>query len=140
MKRILVLLVIATIGLVVVGCASATGEVKASLGQEISLSIGQSVVIKGEDLIIKFEEVLEDSRCPRDVTCIWEGRVRCLVELKIGGITEKVELIQPGLTDQPGQIQYGDYQFSFSVEPYPEAGEEITPDEYRLRLNVSKLE
>ncbi len=118
-------------------CAG-TGEVKASLGQEVSLSIGQSITITGEDLRIKFVEVSEDSRCAKDVTCIWEGRVSVVVEITDNGSSNMIVLTQPGLTDQYAKETYKEYQLTFNVEPYPEAGKEIAADEYRLLLIVSK--
>jgi hypothetical protein len=36
-----------------------------NLDQEFSLSPGQSTMIKGENLVIKFIEVISDGRCPR---------------------------------------------------------------------------
>ena len=35
-----------------------------NLDQEFSLSPGQSTMIKGENLVIKFIEVISDGRCP----------------------------------------------------------------------------
>ena len=49
------------------------------LGQETTMPPGQSISIKNEDLQIKFLGVADDSRCPRDATCVWEGEGgRCL--------------------------------------------------------------
>ena len=131
------LLASVAIVLLLVSCAG-TGEVKASLGEELSLSVGQTVVITGEDLEINFIEVPEDSRCARDVKCIWEGRVSCVVEITDNGSSYRMTLIQPGLTDQYARETYKDYQLTFKVEPYPEEGKEIAADEYRLLLTVSK--
>ena len=118
--------------------SSCIGEDKARLGEEFSLSIGQSIVITGEDLKIKFVEVLEDSRCPRGVTCIWEGRVTADVEISTGGSTEKLELSQPGLTEVPARETYRGYELAYKVEPYPEEDKEIAADEYRLILIVNR--
>ncbi len=122
----------------VLGSCAGNGEVKTSLGQEFSLSIGQSVVITGEDLEIRFVEVSEDSRCPKDVTCVWEGRVIALVEISADGSSQQLKLTQPGLTEQYVMETYKDYQLTFKVEPYPEEGKEIAADEYRLLLIISK--
>lgn len=122
----------------VLGSCADNGEVKASLGQEFSLSIGQSVVITGEDLEIRFVEVSEDSRCPKDVTCVWEGRVIALVEISVDSSSQQLKLTQPGLTEQYAMETYKDYQLTFKVEPYPEEGKEIAADEYRLLLIISK--
>ena len=139
MRRYGLYLVTSLAVLLFAGCAGTAGEVKASPGQEFSLAVSQTAVISGENLRITFEEVLEDSRCPRGVTCIWEGRVRCLVRLTNGGTSETVELIEPGLSDQYNQLAHGDYRIAFHVVPYPEAGKEIATGEYRLLLTISKL-
>ncbi len=121
------------------GSCAGTGKVKARLGQEFSLSIGQSIVITGEDLRIEFLEISEDSRCAKDVTCIWEGRVIAAVEISTNGSPQQVKLSQPGLTDEPARETYGEYELTFKVVPYPEkAAIEIATDEYRLLLIVSK--
>ena len=131
------LLAFAAVFLLLGGCAS-NGGLKASLGQQFSLSIGQSAQIEGEDLQIKFVEVVEDSRCPTDATCIWEGRVSVAVEIKEDNSPYKMVLIQPGMTDQYSEETYKEYLFTFKVEPYPEVDEEIAVTEYRLLLTVSK--
>lgn len=120
------------------GCAGTPPEVEASLGQEFSLSIGQSALITGQDLEIRFEKVVEDSRCPKDVTCVWAGRVSCIVEFTDSDSLYRMVLTQPGLTDQYAQETYKEYQLTFHVEPYPEADDQISTDEYRLHLVVSK--
>jgi hypothetical protein len=109
-----------------------------SLGEEFVLEIGSSAVITGEDMEISFEQVLEESRCPRDVTCVWEGRVVMVIEIRRNSTSHRMELIQPGLTDQAITAYYEDYALRFSVEPYPEEGSDIAADDYRLRMTVSK--
>ena len=119
-------------------CAGSLGGVKARMGEEFSLHIGESIVITGEDLDIKFVEVSEDSRCPKDVTCVWEGRVTAVVEISIGGSSQQLNLSQPGQTDAPAREKYGGYELTYKVEPYPEKAEvEITSDEYRLLIVVN---
>jgi hypothetical protein len=126
-----------SIALLLGGCAG-TGEVKGRLGEEFSLRIDQSVVITGEDLEIRFVEVSEDSRCPKDVLCGWEGRVSAVVEISANGSLQQLKLTQPGLTEQPTREAYKEYQLTFKVEPYPQEGKEIAADEYRLLLTVTK--
>lgn len=132
------LLALVALVLLLPGCTGGAGEVKAPLGQEFSLAMGQTAVITGENLKIKFEEVVEDSRCPRNVTCIWTGRVSCIVQLTDNDSPYQMVLTEPGLTDQYSKEQYKEYQLSFHVMPYPEAGKKISRDEYRLQLIVNK--
>ncbi len=120
-------------------CISSVDGDEARPGEEFSLLIGQSVEITGGNLDIKFVEVSEDSRCPRDVTCVWAGRVTAVVEISTGDSSQQLNLSQPGLTDAPAREKYGGYELTYKVEPYPEKAEvEITADEYRLLLIVSR--
>ena len=123
--------------LLLAGCAG-TSEIKARLGQEFSLSVGQTALIAGENLKIRFEEVAGDSRCPRNVTCVWEGKVDCTVVITENALSHQISLVQPGLTDQYSIATYQDYQLTFRVEPYPEEGKQIPANDYRLLLTISK--
>ncbi len=123
--------------LLLVSCTG-TDELKTGLGQEFNLSIGQSAQIEGENLQVRFGEVLEDSRCPTGATCIWEGRVSLAVEIKDNGSPYKMVLIQSGMNDQYTSETYKAYQLTFKVNPYPELGTEIATDDYRLLLMISE--
>ena len=106
-KYTLYLIASLAIVLLLSSCIGSVDKNKARLGEEFSLPIGQSVMITGEDLVIKFVEVSEDSRCPKDVTCVWEGRVTAVVEISTGGSSQQLNLSQPGLTDAPARENYG---------------------------------
>ena len=108
------------------------------LGQEFSIRIGESASIQGEELQVRFLEVTEDSRCPTGVVCIWEGRVSCLVEINYRGSLDSLVLTEPGLTDFPSEQSFHEYNISYHIEPYPQAGTEIAIEEYRLDLRISK--
>jgi hypothetical protein len=108
------------------------------LGREFSLHIGDSASIKGEELQVKFLEITEDSRCPTGVVCVWEGRVRGLAEITYRESIHNVVLTEPGSTSWPSEITFEDYKITYHVEPYPQAGTEITKEEYRLELTISK--
>jgi hypothetical protein len=120
------------------GCGGGPSDVQARLNEEFSLSMGQRALITEENLVIRFEEVIEDSRCPREVTCIWAGRVTCMVEITQASVSFHMALTEPGLSDEYTTESYEGYELAFHVTPYPEAGNKISPDEYRLHLIVSK--
>jgi hypothetical protein len=109
------------------------------LNEEFYLSMGQRALIAEEDLEIRFSEVTEDSRCPTDVTCVWPGRVTSKVEITRAGVSHEVLLTEPGLQDEYSIERHETYELSFHITPYPEAGEEITADEYRLYLIINRL-
>jgi hypothetical protein len=130
-----VLLVTAFIA--IASCAPKSDYKTFSLGDSFSLSVGQSASIDGDDLAIRFIDVITDSRCPSGVECIWQGEVACLVEITHSGTGQEKVLTYPGLTQGPSQAQIGSYQFTFSVGPYPEAGKQIEKSEYRLNLLIT---
>jgi hypothetical protein len=102
LTHILSAFLIITVFLANTGCS----ETKVSLGQDFPLRVGQSASIKGEELQIKFLEVVADSRCPRGVTCIWEGEVSCMVTIKYRGSLQQMMLTEPGSTSWPPEIIY----------------------------------
>jgi len=114
-------------------------NLQVGLDEEFYLSVGQCAFITGEDLEVRFNEVIEDSRCPRGVICIWEGRVSCVIELAKKGSFYRMVLTEPSLTDEYTRERYEDYEIAFRVTPYPEAGKKIAIDTYRLHLIISKL-
>jgi hypothetical protein len=158
----LYLLVLVVITSLLCGCTN--NRIKAELGQEFSLAIGQSVVItnvnnenpaitqsalitnvntenyeNNNNLEITFEEVIEDSRCPKGVECVQEGIVVCRMLITEGKTSYGIDLAQTGLTTGYTQETYRNYRFTFKVEPYPEPGKDISSSEYRILLEISKL-
>ena len=136
-KYSLCLMVFLAIVINLYGCGS--DEVQVRLNEEFSLSVGQYAVVSGENLKIKFNEVTEDSRCPKDVICVWAGRVSCVVELGHPSPFYRMVLTQPGLTDDFAKESYEGYELVFHVTPYPEANKQISQDTYRLHLVISKM-
>ena len=123
----------------VLSAISGCGKDEYKMGEEFSLSIGETASIKGEQLQIRFLEISEDSRCPRNVTCIWEGRAVAVIEVFQGDTSQQITLIEQGLSDLFAKEQFGEYEFHFRILPYPgEAEVQISPDEYLLMLTVNK--
>jgi len=46
------------------------------LGREFTIKFGEQVVLAGENVRITFAEILNDSRCPPNAVCIWQGNAR----------------------------------------------------------------
>ncbi|MBB6680024.1 hypothetical protein H4O20_01025 [Aequorivita sp. 609] len=57
----------------------------------VKIPEGETVVLKG--VSVKFLEVIEDSRCPEGVNCMWAGRAIVKAEVTSNGKTEEVTLI-----------------------------------------------
>jgi hypothetical protein len=118
-------------------CSGRPKDLTAQNGQEVTLTPGQSVSLTGEPLKVQFVKVVNDSRCPKGVQCIWAGQVTCLVEVTYQNVQKSMVLTQMGDSDATG-IPFVDYVFNFTVDPYPEAQKTIKPGDYRLELTIVK--
>ncbi len=124
--------------LLLVGCSSCTiNKIKASLGQEFILPVGQTAVINGENLTIKFNGVKGDSRCPKGVECIWAGEAKCQMQITYSGSTSEVIYTQPG-GDVLAQDFFNQYKVNFQLEPYPEFGKQLVSTDYKLIMTITK--
>ena len=74
------------------------------------MRVGETVSIDGENLSVTYDRLLEDSRCPEDVQCIWAGNGRILVSLtKAGSAPAGLEL---NTMLEPKSGRYLDYSVS----------------------------
>jgi len=135
-RHILCFLLVTSVFLSFFGCSKPAGN-EISLGQEFTLPIGQSVSVSGENMAIKFVEVVSDSRCPQGATCIWAGEASCQVEITTSGSTYRKMLTQPGLSG-PSQTDFQGYEITFDLQPYPQVGKEIENKDCRLQLKINK--
>ncbi|MGC8777532.1 MAG: hypothetical protein ACP5Q4_02530, partial [Candidatus Caldatribacteriaceae bacterium] len=108
------------------------------LGAPFDLPLGKRVLLRGEDLSITFQEVLEDSRCPLGVTCFWEGRVVFTVVVEEQG-EEGHFTVTLHPTDFPHAEYWKAYRFTFlDFGPEREVGVEIPLHAYRLTVMVER--
>jgi hypothetical protein len=52
-------------------------------GEEFTLALGESVGIEQKGVLLSFDKVIDDSRCPMNARCIWEGNAR--IEIRARG-------------------------------------------------------
>ena len=71
-----------TVALLACQSVSAPTSQKARRGAALALGHGESVLFD-ERLEVQFAGVSEDSRCPRDVTCVWQGHVKVTLHARI---------------------------------------------------------
>ncbi len=119
-----------------VGCSNGYGVTTVELGEQFTLSPGESSKIVKEDLTITFEKVTGDSRCPNNAVCVWAGEAVISITFEKDNVTYPLELKEPGTADKAVEV-FMDYTLNFHLEPYPEAGVEVSPD-YSLIMSVTK--
>lgn len=89
---------------------------------------------------IKFKKVIEDSRCPKDVQCVWAGEAKVLVEVyENGAYKEDQELTFGALTQRLAIINKDLLGVeALKLQPYPESSIPKDQMQYYLVLGVRK--
>ena len=107
----------------------------------VKVPLDGSIVLK--DVSIKFVEIVEDSRCPREVNCIWAGRAIVKVEVTANGKKAEKTLIfgevRPG--EEKNTNLYSSSEFAINgltLNPYPTENTASEDTEYVLLVCEEK--
>jgi hypothetical protein len=124
------------IALLVGGLPHCSHRQEASVHSAFELKVGEEAVVNPEGLTVRFDSVLEDSRCPKGVDCIWAGRARVGIMLKQGeNASGPIELS----TDNTRKPVFLGYRITLiRLTPYPTADSPIDKRDYVVTLEVSK--
>ena len=116
---------------------TAFGETGKMLDLPIGLKIGDTANISSELKMTLLD--VEDSRCPSDVYCVWEGTVTAKISLERGVHDLGIHNISLAMIEDE-QMFDGYYIRLTNVEPYPESTNPIEPTDYVLTFFVSEGE
>lgn len=104
-----------------------------NLGEVFTMELGQEMSNSTADLTVKWLEVSEDSRCPKNTNCVWEGQAK--INLTVNG-DPMVLTLRDGKPEE-AKANHNGYVFEAKqLDPYPE-GAVIDPTTYRLQLMVT---
>jgi hypothetical protein len=107
------------------------------LGQEFELKINQDAIIEGEGLAVVFESVLEDGRCPEDVTCVWSGNAK--IKLRLSKQKQTPGAINLNTDVKPKSSSYLDYEIRLvALKPLPKKDKPVQTNEYKATLIITK--
>lgn len=102
-------------------------------GISTSLQVGQYFDLGQAG--VKFLKVISDSRCPKQVTCIWPGEAKVLLGISINGEYFEKEVVISG---RGGELSLEGLNMQLShLRPYPETALGIAHDEYCLRFSTA---
>jgi hypothetical protein len=105
----------------------------AALNEPVQLAPGQSAVFKADKLVITFVEAGADSRCPTDVTCVWQGTVPVRLAIRSSGKVTQHE------ADVATDVAVDGYVVDV-LDVLPARGpqsQRIAPADYRVTLKVT---
>lgn len=109
---------------------------------DVQLQVGQTATLDGGALQVTFVDVIEDSRCPMDVMCVWMGRAIVALHVVVDGVDrdEVMVTLYPGpqAQRQPDRDAMVDrYVLSLAdLQPYPRAGQPQPLDQRVATIHV----
>jgi hypothetical protein len=109
--------------------ASSDDTLRAGLGEEFRLAVGQAARVEPGPVTIEFLEVVEDSRCPQDVQCIQAGRA--VVSLRIDGDDVRLTVGAPNVANAGGKALE-----ATALDPYPVSTDNPEDRDYVATLVV----
>jgi len=115
------------------GSPTATGSPPAAINQPVELAPGQSTQVGA--LRVKFEGVTGDSRCPVDVTCVWQGDAVVRLSLTHPRETGTKDLHTAGPTSTDFQ---GVVIELVQLDPMPRSTQNIPAESYRAVLRFTQ--
>lgn len=101
-------------------------------GDEFELKLGETITIGRNKASIEFVDVLEDSRCPSNVTCVWAGNGK--VQLQFDN-----DEVQLNTYLEPHEITLEDVNIQLlSLDPYPEHPRQFEKEDYKVSLLITR--
>jgi len=108
----------------------------ATLGQEFTLRAAESVRIAGTDLLLTFDRVTEDSRCPTNVNCIWAGNAVVRLATRVAGVARGPMELHTTTVDKRDAPVDGYRVRLIRLMPSRTEGTTVTQDQYVATLTV----
>ena len=123
-------------GMLFVVLAAGVMPAFAKRSNEVEVQINKEVTAVG-GLKIAFIELVEDSRCPTDVDCIWAGNAKIKVRVTKNGRSKILELdtLTRGMAPS-----YGNYRLKLmALTPKPRSNIRINRNAYMATIEVEKI-
>ena len=103
--------------------------------QDIKVQINKSVTTNG--LKIEFVELVEDSRCPVDVECVWAGNAKIKIRVTKG---RKSQLLDLDMMTKGTKPNYGTYRLTLKgLSPELRSNVRINRNAYVATIGVTKV-
>ncbi len=121
---------------------SATNDQAAGIlvqpGREFQLAIGETARIYGTSSRIVFLSVLEDSRCPADVQCVWAGNAKVVLTLSTQGMPDRPLSVNTAVDPRTATVA-GSILRVTGLSPDPRSGAAIPANGYVARFELTAM-
>lgn len=105
-----------------------------------TLSVGEVLNLNNRTIV--FKNVVSDSRCPKDVTCVWAGEAKIAIDIYEKGRWIKEQIINIESTNIPLEFSVGEITYSISnliLSPHPTVKKAEVPVNYVLQMSVREI-
>ena len=108
------------------------------MNQSFQLRLNQTIKKNNGSLQLTLTGIPEDSRCPEDANCIWEGQVRLFVD---AAYTDKKESLEFKVEkSKMGKVTRNFEKYKILIEavnPPTQSGVRIPKENYEVTMKVS---
>lgn len=105
--------------------------------QPMKLKPNEEKKIENSDVKIKFISVIEDSRCPEGVNCIWAGNAKIKIEVSCNNHKEEFEINTN--VGAKGATFDGYAIYLSDLLPVPKEGQTTEKESYTAIFGISRL-
>jgi hypothetical protein len=122
-------------------CAAQTAAQSPRLGREFKVKVGWVLQLDRGRLMLRFARVASDSRCPKDVDCVWAGNAEVVVEVggRLWRDKQALTLSTNAVAQGASEARYGRYTVRLvALSPQPRSRRNQTAAQYTATLLVSK--
>lgn len=104
----------------------------------IVLPFGSSNQVNA-DLMVSFAKVVEDSRCPASVTCVWQGNGAIRLDITTSSGVQSATLNTAGGTSFPREASAAGYTFTIvELDPQRQTADPVPAQQYRATIRVTR--
>lgn len=104
----------------------------------IVLQVGNSNQVS-TGLRVAFAQVVEDSRCPASVACVWQGNGATRFDITTASGTQSITLNTAGGTGFPREASVAGYTFTLvQLDPQRQTPDPIPVQQYRATIRVTR--
>ncbi|CAN5717116.1 hypothetical protein BH23GEM10_BH23GEM10_12130 [soil metagenome] len=106
-------------------------------GDTVTMRPGEIAYLPDGAVNIMFRGVVQDSRCPADVTCVGEGDAQ--VRLAVAVARRAWERVDLHTSLEPKAVTFEGYVIRLvEVAPSRRSNDNVGPDDYPIRLAISR--
>lgn len=118
---------------------SLTPENAFELGDTISIKLHDIHHNEANQIAIKFDSILSESRCPFDVVCVWGGNAAIQMTIGSRETKQEVSLNTAGGENFPSEVDALGYHVALiELWPAPCTTCKFSPEAYKAKAIVTK--